>query len=298
MKIGKLNTETTTDIILWLIRLYARGPTIGFWRDVYLPYLQDGDGSLLDQRLETWCKRWKIGPDRSACASRLMFYAFDSFWREFIRHEALSLEEVRFRAAFEAAYLHHVRWTIWSSLRGRPDTRTAAAPGLVFGRRGQHFDDNPDTEGGEMEGPVTSKAVRSAVVNLADRSGLPLPRPRLSGRPRKNAEGKGGGGEQGFVRCRELESGESPDFLRSVNVQLDLWEMVSEGCPVSSPMSAIAWYGPPILPLRESASSVEVIESNSLLDCLGDLKATRGGYIVIGLTRVVLENGLSDSVLR
>lgn len=79
MKILELNTWTTADVILYLIRLHAPRHTKSFWEEVYLPCLRDGDGSLMQQRVGGWCRRWKIGLDRRSCASKLLFYAFDSY---------------------------------------------------------------------------------------------------------------------------------------------------------------------------------------------------------------------------
>ena len=101
MKILELKTWTSADVILWLIRLHAPRHTKSFWDEVYLPCLRDGDGSLMQQRVGGWCRRWKIGLDRRSCASKLLFYAFDSYWKGCVLHQTLSPEEARFIAGMQ-----------------------------------------------------------------------------------------------------------------------------------------------------------------------------------------------------
>jgi hypothetical protein len=222
VKIGKLGTWTTTDVILYLLRFHAPGQTIGYWQNVYLPCLRDGSGLLLERRMEQWCRRWKIGPDRSASASKLMFFAFDSYWRECVLERELTPEESRFKEAIEADQLHHFRWIIWVAILGKPYTGSAANPGPMSGRRGRK------PEGGE-ETRVDPKAVRMAVRHLFDRAGLPPVGPRLPGRPRKEVELNGCAGKDAFVKWCKIERVESPRNLRSIYLQLSLCWITAEG---------------------------------------------------------------------
>src|ERR1035437_9537735 len=154
MKILELNTWTTADVILYLIRLYAPRHTKSFWEEVYLPCIRDGDGSLMQQRAGGWCRRWKIGLDRRSCASKLLFYAFDSYWKECVLHHMLSPEEARFIAGIQGVQMHHFRWAIQLVLGGQRTTGIAASPGPMFGRRGKKPEDYKK---------VSPKAVRLAV---------------------------------------------------------------------------------------------------------------------------------------
>lgn len=215
MKIGMLNRRSTTSIILWLLRLSAPRQANSFWHEVYRPWIQDGDGSLLEQRVGTWCKRWKMASDRCVCASKLLFYAFDSYWRDYMMNQTVSREEARFIAAINDIQRQHFRWAIWAVVLGESHTRIAASPGELFDRRGPK-------PGDKLWGKVTPKAVRTAVRKLLERAGLPALDPGLPGRPRRGADVKGPGNEQIFVSQRELELGECPEFLGSMYVSQDI----------------------------------------------------------------------------
>jgi len=106
MQIGKLTTWTATDTFSFLL-LHAPRQTRTFWYDVYVPTLDDRDGAQLEQRVGAWCGRWKIGSDRRCCASKLLIYACDAYWRECATHQALSPEEARFLAAVHNSQMHY-----------------------------------------------------------------------------------------------------------------------------------------------------------------------------------------------
>jgi hypothetical protein len=219
MKILELKTWTSADVILWLIRLHAPRHTKSFWDEVYLPCLRDGDGSLMQQRVGGWCRRWKIGLDRRSCASKLLFYAFDSYWKECVLHQTLSPEEARFIAGMQGVQMHHFRWAIQRVLAGQRTTGTAASPGPMFGRRGKMPEDYKR---------VSPKAVRLAVRHVLTRAGLPPLGKRLPGRPKKVANGNGSSSEEAFASQRELEMGESQRFLKSIYLRLGLCYMTSK----------------------------------------------------------------------
>jgi hypothetical protein len=219
MEILKLNTWTTADVILWLIRLYAPRHTKSFWDEVYLPCFRDGDGSLVQQRVEVWCRRWKIGSDRRSCASRLLFCAFNSYWRECVVHQLLRPDEARFIAGIQGNQMHHFRWAIRLVLAGRSTAGIAASPGPMFGRRGKMPEDYKK---------VSPKAVRLAVRRVLARAGLPPLGIRLPGRPRKVADGNGSSGEEVFASQFKLEIGESRRCLESLYLRLDLCYMTSK----------------------------------------------------------------------
>ena len=219
MKILELNTWTTADVILYLIRLHAPRHTKSFWEEVYLPCIHDGDGALVQQRVGVWCKRWKIGSDRRSCASRLLFCAFNSYWRECILHQMLGPEEARFIAGMQGVQMHHFRWAIQLVLAGQRTTGIASSPGPMFGRRGKKPEDYKK---------VSPKAVRLAVRYVLTRAGLPPLGVRLPGRPRKVADRNGPSGEEAFASQRELEIGENPRCLKSIYLRLDLCYMTSK----------------------------------------------------------------------
>jgi hypothetical protein len=219
MKILELNTWTTADVILWLIRLHAPRHIKSFWDEVYLPYLRDGEGSLVQQRAGIWCRRWEIGSDRRFCASKLLFRAFNSYWKECVLHQMLTPAEARFIKGIQGVQMHHFRWAIRLVLAGRSTAGIAASPGPMFGRRGKMPEDYKK---------VSPKAVRLGVRRVLTRAGLPPLGKRLPGRPKKVAAGNGSSSEEALASPRELEIGESRRCLKSIYLRLDLCYMTSK----------------------------------------------------------------------
>ncbi len=219
MKIGELNTWTPTLSILLFTRLHAPRQTRSFWFDVYLPCLRDTSVVMLKQRAGLWCERWKIGPDRSSCASKLLFYVFDAYWRECELHQALSPRLVRFVGAIQLAQMHHFRWTIRSVISGQQVAGIAACPGPIAGRRGPRPGDCDYRR-------VTQKAVRLAVWNLLARAGLPPLGARSPGRPKEHANRPMGVCEQ-LLSQREPQEGQSPRQLTFLYSRLHLWLDIS-----------------------------------------------------------------------
>jgi len=193
--------EVTKEIIRRLYR-YAPREADGFLKDVYIPWSRDH--SLLKERLDSWCRRWKIASSWGCCAGKLLLYAFDSYTRVCISNQALSQGEARFVAAISASKVHHFRWAIQCMIAGRSNTYVSANPGPMFGRRGR----KP-----ESYTKVSPKAVRVAVRRLLTNAGLGTPRPRLRGRPRKSTDRNGVGGEQGFINQLEREAERSPYLI-------------------------------------------------------------------------------------